>query len=230
MSAILMSEMMRSNSEVFSCMSASSALAALTTMKPSFFRKISSSSRSERSSSTIRILARFCILQIDNKSRSDSLSRPHGYAAIVGRNDLIHDRKTQTGPVPERRIEWNKQSLHFLLPNPDAGIAKLNRGISISGLERNGQCPTIGHCFEGVGREIVKHLAHHAFVDVRFHRPEPGLNPVFLPELRAVSHEFHGFRNQFRQVRLFAIRRQWPRVTQKTCDGPIQALRLSRDD
>src|SRR5215470_11563280 len=62
MSAILMSETMTSNSVAFACTRPSSALDALVTMKPCFLRKISSSSRIDRSSSTIRILARLGIL------------------------------------------------------------------------------------------------------------------------------------------------------------------------
>src|SRR5688572_11352419 len=206
--SIWMSEMMTSNSEVFSSDRPSSALAAEVTAKPSFFRKISSSSRNERSSSTIRSLAfvdifllaapyRACIrsahLKINDDRCAGALLRPHRYSAVMRIDNLINDRQPKTGAVLEMRVEWNEQPFEFFFRKSDACVFEANLRVAVAAVQRDRENSSVRHRFESIGREIIKHLPHHTFVRMDGNGTQRRLDFVLLLQLRTVPHELNRF-------------------------------------
>src|SRR5262245_14869450 len=156
--------MIRSNSVLFRRASPSSALVAPATSNPSFLRKISNSSRIDRSSSTTKIFARLGILDIDEKGGACAFARFDSNRSVMGHDDLVDHGKAEPSPLLERRIEGQKHPLQLLFSKPNPSILKPNFGDAVSSLQTDGQRSAIGHRLERVGGEIVKHLTHHASV------------------------------------------------------------------
>ena len=137
-------------------------------------------------------------------------------------DDLIHDRQPKTGPVAKRRIERNEELLEFIFRQTDTGVFEADVRIPVMGFQRNCQSSTIRHGFECVGGDIVKNLAHHALVDLRLDARQPCLDPVRRLQLRTISHQFHRFRNQLRQIHRFPIWRSRTRVAEKLRNDAIE--------
>src|SRR5688572_216109 len=162
MSAILISDTMRSNSTVFARSRASSALREDWTSNPSFLRTISSNSRMDRSSSTTRIFAGLGISDVDGEHGSHTAPGLHTDRAVVGIHDLVHDRETQPRSFCKRRMKGHKKLLQFFLIHPLPGIFELNPRAAVPGLQADCQSTAIGHGSECICREVVEDLAHHA--------------------------------------------------------------------
>src|SRR5438094_162455 len=169
-------------------------------------------------------LVAFRHLQINHEGCSHPFAGTDSNGAVMCTDDLIHDRQPKTGPVSKRRMERNEEFLEFIFRQADTGVFESDVSIPVVGITRNCQSSHIRHGFECVGSEIIKHLAHHAFVDLRLDAHQRCLDPMRRLQLRTISHPFHRFRNQLRQINRSPVWRSRTRVAEKLCDDTIEPL------
>src|SRR5678816_3143791 len=142
------------------------------------------------------ILAGFDISDIHGKDRSSARLGLYGNRPVVSAHDLINDWETKAGPVSELGIERNEQLLDLVFLYTSSGVLELDSSGSAARLQPNGECASVRHSSEGVRREIVKHLPHHAAVHRARNGRESCFDGVARFQLRTVPHQTDRFRNQ----------------------------------